>query len=106
MRIPLPERLLGATLLCLLAACSKEQSPGATPAAAAGAPPAGGPTRASIALSRNDIMARAVVGGLITSTLLTLFVVPVMYTLLDDATALVLRRRTVPEPTVEPAAGD
>jgi HAE1 family hydrophobic/amphiphilic exporter-1 len=51
-------------------------------------------------------MARAVVGGLITSTLLTLFVVPVMYTLLDDATALVLRRRTVPEPTVEPAAGD
>jgi len=55
-RIPLPERLLGATLLCLLAACSKEQSPGATPAAAAGAPPAGGPTRASIALSRNDIM--------------------------------------------------
>jgi HAE1 family hydrophobic/amphiphilic exporter-1 len=29
-------------------------------------------------------MARAVVGGLITSTLLTLFVVPVMYTYLDD----------------------
>ena len=29
-------------------------------------------------------MARAVIGGLITSTLLTLFVVPVMYTLLDD----------------------
>ena len=29
-------------------------------------------------------MARAVIGGLITSTLLTLFVVPVMYTFLDD----------------------
>ena len=29
-------------------------------------------------------MARAVIGGLITSTLLTLFVVPVVYTLLDD----------------------
>jgi HAE1 family hydrophobic/amphiphilic exporter-1 len=31
-------------------------------------------------------MARAVIGGLITSTLLTLLVVPVMYTLLEDAT--------------------
>ena len=29
-------------------------------------------------------MARAVIGGLVTSTLLTLFVVPVVYTLLDD----------------------
>ncbi len=29
-------------------------------------------------------MAHAVIGGLITSTLLTLFVVPVVYTLLDD----------------------
>jgi HAE1 family hydrophobic/amphiphilic exporter-1 len=29
-------------------------------------------------------MARAVVGGLLTSTLLTLLVVPVMYTLMDD----------------------
>jgi HAE1 family hydrophobic/amphiphilic exporter-1 len=29
-------------------------------------------------------MARAVIGGLVTSTLLTLFVVPVMYTFLDD----------------------
>src|SRR6185436_8569123 len=29
-------------------------------------------------------MARAVIGGLMTSTLLTLFAVPVMYTLLED----------------------
>jgi len=29
-------------------------------------------------------MARAVIGGLLTSTILTLFVVPVVYTLLDD----------------------
>ncbi len=35
-------------------------------------------------------MARAVIGGLITSTFLTLFVVPVMYTLLDDAAAWLL----------------
>lgn len=34
-------------------------------------------------------MARAVIGGLITSTLLTLFVVPVVYTLLEDAVAKV-----------------
>jgi len=38
-------------------------------------------------------MARAVIGGLITSTLLTLFVVPVMYTLLDDAAGWLLSRR-------------
>ncbi len=44
-------------------------------------------------------MARAVIGGLITSTILTLFVVPVMYTLLDDATLwLTGRRRARPEP--------
>jgi len=30
-------------------------------------------------------MARAVIGGLITSTILTLIVVPVVYTYLDDA---------------------
>ena len=29
-------------------------------------------------------MGQAVIGGLITSTLLTLFIVPVVYTLLDD----------------------
>jgi HAE1 family hydrophobic/amphiphilic exporter-1 len=39
-------------------------------------------------------MARAVVGGLITSTLLTLVVVPVVYTILDDITAWLFRRRT------------
>lgn len=38
-------------------------------------------------------MARAVIGGLITSTMLTLFVVPVVYTLLDDAAAWMSRGR-------------
>jgi HAE1 family hydrophobic/amphiphilic exporter-1 len=42
-------------------------------------------------------MARAVIGGLITSTLLTLFVVPVVYTMLDDVTALVTRRKSARE---------
>jgi hydrophobic/amphiphilic exporter-1 (mainly G- bacteria), HAE1 family len=37
-------------------------------------------------------MGRAVIGGLITSTLLTLFVVPVVYTLLDDLVNRVFRR--------------
>jgi HAE1 family hydrophobic/amphiphilic exporter-1 len=44
-------------------------------------------------------MARAIVGGLITSTLLTLIVVPVVYTFLDDFTAWLgarLRRRGGP----------
>jgi hydrophobic/amphiphilic exporter-1 (mainly G- bacteria), HAE1 family len=55
-------------------------------------------------------MARAVIGGLITSTVLTLFVVPVMYTFLDDAGAWVSSRLTsasehdahgaVPEPAI------
>jgi len=57
-------------------------------------------------------MARAVIGGLITSTLLTLLVVPVMYTLLDDFVGWVRSRRRVRvegalhgrEP--EPAIGD
>ena len=39
-------------------------------------------------------MARAVIGGLITSTLLTLFVVPVMYTILDDVGRWVSSRLT------------
>jgi HAE1 family hydrophobic/amphiphilic exporter-1 len=55
-------------------------------------------------------MARAVIGGLITSTVLTLFVVPVMYTFLDDGGAWVSARLTsasehdargaVPEPAI------
>jgi HAE1 family hydrophobic/amphiphilic exporter-1 len=61
-------------------------------------------------------MARAVVGGLITSTLLTLFVVPVMYTFLDDLGSWVTARlssgshRTArdgaPGIVPEPSAGD
>ncbi|HET7456064.1 MAG TPA: efflux RND transporter permease subunit [Gemmatimonadaceae bacterium] len=63
-------------------------------------------------------MAHAVIGGLITSTLLTLFVVPVVYTLLDDAAGWMAakwhgegRQPSAPPPprTVEapaPAAGD
>ncbi|HEY0872004.1 MAG TPA: efflux RND transporter permease subunit [Vicinamibacterales bacterium] len=39
-------------------------------------------------------MARAVIGGLITSTLLTLVVVPVAYTYFDDLSAWMTRRRT------------
>jgi HAE1 family hydrophobic/amphiphilic exporter-1 len=38
-------------------------------------------------------MARAVVGGLITSTLLTLIVVPVVYTILDDVTEWLFGRK-------------
>jgi HAE1 family hydrophobic/amphiphilic exporter-1 len=44
-------------------------------------------------------MGRAVIGGLITSTLLTLFVVPVVYTLLDDFVGL-FRKRAVAPPHV------
>jgi len=36
-------------------------------------------------------MARAVIGGLVTSTLLTLFVVPVVYSLIDDVVARLRR---------------
>ncbi len=39
-------------------------------------------------------MARSVIGGLVTSTILTLFVVPVVYTLLDDAAVWVAGRGT------------
>jgi HAE1 family hydrophobic/amphiphilic exporter-1 len=56
-------------------------------------------------------MARAVIGGLLTSTLLTLFVVPVVYTLLDDMVKmrvrplLFRRAQPVPSPTEpEPVA--
>jgi HAE1 family hydrophobic/amphiphilic exporter-1 len=57
-------------------------------------------------------MARAVIGGLITSTLLTLFVVPVMYTVLDDLGSWVSARLTsardhdAPAAIPAPAAGD
>jgi hydrophobic/amphiphilic exporter-1 (mainly G- bacteria), HAE1 family len=60
-------------------------------------------------------MARAVIGGLMTSTLLTLFVVPVVYTLLDDMVkvrigGLLLRKSPRqagrPEPEPLPAGGD
>jgi HAE1 family hydrophobic/amphiphilic exporter-1 len=51
-------------------------------------------------------MARAVIGGLITSTLLTLLVVPVVYTYLDDLGALFVRwwTRRVPEHAREASA--
>ena len=57
-------------------------------------------------------MARAVIGGLVTSTLLTLFVVPVMYTFLDDLGRWVGSRLTsaarhdVLTGLTAPAAGD
>jgi HAE1 family hydrophobic/amphiphilic exporter-1 len=38
-------------------------------------------------------MARAVIGGLITSTFLTLLVVPVVYSLLDDVSERFRRKR-------------
>jgi HAE1 family hydrophobic/amphiphilic exporter-1 len=47
-------------------------------------------------------MARAVIGGLITSTLLTLVVVPVVYTYLDDVAAKMKRWWTRDHPAVEP----
>ncbi len=43
-------------------------------------------------------MARAVIGGLITSTMLTLIVVPVVYTFLDDLGARVVTRVTAGKP--------
>jgi HAE1 family hydrophobic/amphiphilic exporter-1 len=50
-------------------------------------------------------MARAVIGGLITSTVLTLVVVPVVYTLLEDLAALLRpRRRAVPAAMVSTLA--
>jgi len=54
-------------------------------------------------------MAHAVIGGLITSTLLTLFVVPVVYTLLDDAVDWMRARRRAPgtaKPASAPALAD
>ena len=52
-------------------------------------------------------MARAVVGGLITSTMLTLIVVPVVYTILDDITAWLFRKRAAaPAAAALVVAGD
>ena len=55
-------------------------------------------------------MARAVIGGLLTSTLLTLVVVPVVYTLLDDLGVFLRRKRAAEGPHAgvepEPVAGD
>jgi hydrophobic/amphiphilic exporter-1 (mainly G- bacteria), HAE1 family len=50
-------------------------------------------------------MARAVVGGLITSTMLTLIVVPVVYTILDDITQWLFRKRRVAVPAKAAAIG-
>lgn len=50
-------------------------------------------------------MARAVIGGLITSTLLTLFVVPAMYTILDDAAERIRARWRSPV-TRQPLAAE
>jgi len=46
-------------------------------------------------------MARAVIGGLITSTMLTLIVVPVVYTYLDDLGTRVSRRLARRNPVYE-----
>jgi HAE1 family hydrophobic/amphiphilic exporter-1 len=51
-------------------------------------------------------MAHAVIGGLITSTLLTLFIVPVVYTMLDDLSARVLGRGKKPPMEPVPVAAD
>jgi hydrophobe/amphiphile efflux-1 (HAE1) family protein len=50
-------------------------------------------------------MARAVIGGIISSTLLTLVVVPVVYTIIEDFTGLFRRRRAVTEPVREKGLG-
>lgn len=51
-------------------------------------------------------MAHAVIGGLITSTILTLFVVPAVYTLLDDFAVWMVRRRHASRVPVGTPAGE
>ena len=54
-------------------------------------------------------LGRAVIGGVITSTLLTLFVIPTVYEILDGWRNWIRARvfnRTTMEPQPEPAAGD
>jgi HAE1 family hydrophobic/amphiphilic exporter-1 len=47
----------------------------------------------------------AVLGGLATSTFLTLFVIPVVYTLLDDLVSRARRRRVAPAGLTQPVGG-
>src|SRR6476646_518925 len=47
-------------------------------------------------------MAVVVIGGLLSSTLLAIFVTPSLYTLLDDLQNLVLRKPKKPEMVLEP----
>jgi HAE1 family hydrophobic/amphiphilic exporter-1 len=49
-------------------------------------------------------LAVVLIGGMVTSTLLTLLVVPTAYSLLDSAVSRLGRRRAAPEPTAAPAA--
>ncbi len=49
-------------------------------------------------------MAHAVIGGLVTSTILTLFIVPCAYTLLDDLAAKVVKRKPADEQAAVPEA--
>lgn len=51
-------------------------------------------------------MARAAIGGLITSTRITLVAVPVMYSLLDDLTGKMFHVRKPHEAKADPATAD
>ncbi len=50
-------------------------------------------------------MGVAVVGGMLTSTFLTLYVIPVFYTLLDDLALRLKRRSVLVSPELQPVAG-
>jgi HAE1 family hydrophobic/amphiphilic exporter-1 len=49
-------------------------------------------------------LAAAVVGGMITSTFLTLVIIPVIYMLFSDLTEFFVRRQAKPAPTAESEA--